>query len=428
MRSFYYGYWIVVAGFVTQFVAVGMANYVVGSFMIPMTEEFGWSRAEFTASRSIGQLVFAATGFAIGSHIDRFGGRPFMLAGGFLLAAAMLYLSTIQTLGEWLLVNGLMLTMGAAMIGNLVVNVSLGKWFVERRGKAVALAGMGISLAGIILPPITTFLVDNFGWRDSWRILGVAALLLTLPAASLVRRSPEDYQLHPDGRTAEELSSGLGEAARLDFARSMTRAQAMRTLSFYLLVMAFGLFQISITVMLTQTIPLMTDAYYSRLVASSMISLASIPAFLSKPLWGVMIDLYNPRKLAALGAAVTGAAVMLIVFSISARVDWLVYAGFLLMGVGWGGLLPLQEVIWASFFGRRYLGSVRSMAMPFTFGMSAFGPILVAWYYDLAGNYNLALLLIALCNLFSACMLYRLRDSSATKFSSNGLAPENITP
>lgn len=74
MRLLYYGYWIVVAGFVTQFVAVGMANYVVGSFLIPMTEEFGWNRAEFTASRSIGQIIFAATGFAIGSHIDRYGG------------------------------------------------------------------------------------------------------------------------------------------------------------------------------------------------------------------------------------------------------------------------------------------------------------------------------------------------------------------
>ncbi len=426
MRSFYYGYWIVVAGFVTQFVAVGMANYVVGSFMIPMTEEFAWSRAEFTASRSIGQLVFAATGFLIGSHIDRLGGRPFMIVGGFLLSAAMFYLSTIQTLTEWWLVNGLLLTIGAAMIGNLVVNVSLGKWFVERRGKAVALAGMGISLAGIVLPPITTFLVDNFGWREAWRILGAAALLITLPAACLVRRSPEDYHLHPDGRTAEEVSAGLGEAARLDFARSMTRAQAMRTLSFYLLVLAFGLFQISITVMLTQTIPLMTDANFSRLVASTMISLASVPAFLSKPLWGVMIDLYNPRKLAALGAAVTGGSVMLIVFSVSLRIDWLVYTGFLLMGLGWGGLLPLQEVIWASFFGRRYLGSVRSMAMPFTFGMSALGPILVAWYYDVAGNYNLALLVIALCNVFSAIMLYQLRDSSVTNFSSRDLTPTNI--
>jgi cyanate permease len=83
------------------------------------------------------------------------------------------------------------------------------------------------------------------------------------------------------------------------------------------------------------------------------------------------------------------------------------------MGLGWGGLLPLQEVIWASFFGRRYLGSVRSTAMPFTFGMSALGPVLVAYYYDLVGNYDLALLAIAVCNLASAIMLYRIRHSDA---------------
>lgn len=419
MRPLYYGYWIVVAGFITQFVAVGMANYVVGSFLIPMTEEFGWNRAEFTAARSIGQIVFATTGFAIGTHIDRFGGRPFMLAGAMLLAASMFYLGSIQTLTQWWLVNGLMLTMGSAMIGNLVVNVTLGKWFVERRGKAVALAGMGISLAGIILPPIATYLVDSFGWRDSWRLLGLGAFLLTVPAALLVKRKPEDFGLHPDGRSVEEVSAGLDEAARLDFERSMTRDQAMRTSSFYALVMAFGLFQISITVMLTQTIPLMTDAGYSRLIASSMISLASIPAFLSKPFWGVLIDRHNPRKLAALGAAVTGSAVMLIVFCVSRQWDLLVYLAFLLMGLGWGGLLPLQEVIWASFFGRRYLGSVRSTAMPFTFGMSAVGPVLVAYYYDLAGNYDLALLTIAFCNLSSAIMLYRIRQPGEQKLKTN---------
>ncbi|MCG8414893.1 MAG: MFS transporter [Pseudomonadales bacterium] len=412
MRSLYYGYWIVIAGFITQFVAVGMANYVVGSFLIPMTEEFGWNRAEFTASRSIGQIVFATTGFVIGSSIDRYGGRPFIAGGAVLLSCSLYYLGSIETLTEWLVVNGLMLTVGAAMIGNLVVNVTLGKWFVERRGRAVALAGMGISLAGILLPPIATYMVDVFGWRESWRLLGISAFLITLPAALLVRRRPEDYGMHPDGHSEEDVSAGMGEAARQDFERSMTRAQAMRTSSFYFLVLAFGLFQISITVMLTQTIPLMTDADYSRLVASSMISLASIPAFLSKPLWGVLIDRYSPRKLAAMGAAVTGSAVVLIVFSVSQQIDLLVYGSFLLMGLGWGGLLPLQEVIWASFFGRRYLGSVRSTAMPFTFGMSAVGPVLVAYYYDFAGNYDLALLIIASCNLASAVMLYRLRETA----------------
>jgi cyanate permease len=82
-----------------------------------------------------------------------------------------------------------------------------------------------------------------------------------------------------------------------------------------------------------------------------------------------------------------------------------------MMGIGWGGLLPLQEVIWATFFGRRYLGSVRSTAMPFTFGMSALGPVLVAYYYDLVGNYDLALLVIALCNIASAIMLFRMKNT-----------------
>lgn len=407
----YYGYWIVIAGFVTQFVAVGMANYVVGSFLIPMTEEFSWTRAEFSASRSIGQIVLACTGFVIGSYIDRYGGRRFIVAGALILSAATFSLGNITTLGQWWLLNGLLLTAGAAMIGNLVVNVTLGKWFVERRGTVVALAGMGISLAGILLPIITTWMVDEYGWRNSWKILGIASGLITMPMALIVRRSPEDHGMFPDGMSASEIRDGHGAAAKIDFENSMTRAQAMRTSSFYFLVLAFGLFQISITVMLIQTIPLMTDAGYSRFIASSMISLASVPAFLSKPFWGILIDRYSPKKLAALGAAVTGSAVMLIVFSVGNQWDLLVYSGFLLMGIGWGGLLPLQEVIWATFFGRRYLGSVRSTAMPFTFGMSALGPVLVAYYYDLVGNYDLALLAIALCNIASAIMLFRMKNT-----------------
>ncbi len=423
-RPIYFGYWIILAGFLTQFIAVGMTNYVVGSFMIPMTDEFGWSRAEFSASRSIGQIILAATGFLIGSYIDRFGGRRFMLVGGVVLALSLFSLGRINSLAQWLIINGLVLTAGAAMVGNLVVNVTLGKWFVEKRGRAVALAGMGISLAGITLPPAVTWLIDSFGWRTAWEVLAFSAAAITLPAALLVRRSPEDYGLHPDGKTDTEVLAGDAEAAAADFMKSMTRAQAMRTSSFYFLVLAFGLFQISITVMLVQTIPLMTDAGYSRLIASTMISLSSIPAFLSKPLWGIMIDRYNPKRLAALGAAVTGSAIVLIVFSVSLKVDWLVFGGFLLMGIGWGGLLPLQEVIWASFFGRRYLGAVRSTAMPFTFGMSAVGPALVGYYYDAAGNYDLALLIIASCNIASAVLLFFIKGTPITANRASTLRSE----
>lgn len=382
--------------------------------MIPMTDEFGWSRAEFSASRSIGQIVLAMTGFVIGTYIDKYGGKPFVLFGGLVLSASLYSLGSINSLTQWLVINGLMLTAGAAMIGNLVVNVTLGKWFVEKRGRAIAVAGMGISLAGIFLPPTVTWLVDQFGWRTAWEVLAFIAAVITFPTAFMVKRRPEDFGLHPDGKSDEQVARGDAGAAAADFEKSLNRAQAMRTSTFYFLVLAFGLFQISITVMLLQTIPLMTDAGYSRLIASTMISLSSVPAFFSKPIWGIMIDHYNPKKLASLGALVTGLAVMLIVVSVAIRADVLVYLGFLMMGIGWGGLLPLQEVIWASFFGRRYLGSVRSTAMPFTFGMSAVGPIVVGYYYDVVGNYNLALIAIATCNIASAVLLFRMKDSSVT--------------
>ncbi|MCB1686825.1 MAG: hypothetical protein KDI31_20145, partial [Pseudomonadales bacterium] len=59
----FYGYRIVAAAFVSQFVAMGIFSYVLGPFMLPMIEELGWTRSEFTLARSIGQLVMGITGF-----------------------------------------------------------------------------------------------------------------------------------------------------------------------------------------------------------------------------------------------------------------------------------------------------------------------------------------------------------------------------
>lgn len=406
----FYGYWIIAAAFVTQFVAVGLQNYIIGPFLIPMTETFDWSRAEFTSARSIGQMVAAFTGFLIGAGVDKYGGRPFILLGGVILSIAVFTLGSVQTLTQWILVNGIILTIGSAMIGNFVVNVTLSKWFVVRRGRAVALAAMGISLSGVLLPVLTTWLVDMYGWRQAWHVLGIGAAVLVLPAALVIRRSPEDYAMNPDGHSADEMASELGDKARLDYASSMTRRQAMRTGRFYALVVAFGLFQISITVMLLQTVPFMTDAGYSKFVAASMISMSSIPSFLSKPFWGFFIDRYSAKPLAAIGAGITGFSLIIIVLAVQAQNNFLVYAAFLMMGVGWGGLIPLQEVIWATFFGRRYLGSVRATAMPFTFALTALGPVMAAAYYDRFGNYDNAFLMMAFCNLGAAAMLMWMSD------------------
>ncbi|GIS18295.1 MAG: hypothetical protein CM15mP120_02110 [Pseudomonadota bacterium] len=73
----------------------------------------------------------------------------------------------------WWLLNGVVVTMGCAMIGNLVVNVTLSKWFVVNRGIVVAIAAMGVSFGGIVLTPLATYLVtplvgDRLGSPGYW--------------------------------------------------------------------------------------------------------------------------------------------------------------------------------------------------------------------------------------------------------------------
>ena len=400
----FYGHWLIGAAFIAQFVAVGVQGYVIGSFLAPMTEELGWTRAEFTIPRSLGGLVMAFTGVLIGAHVDRHGGRGLMLVGTTLLSAALLALSWIETLWQWVVVNGVVMTVGSAMMGNLVVNVTLAKWFVERRGRAIALAAMGVSFAGVVLVPLMTAAIDAFGWRAGWRILALGTAVLIYPVALMMRRAPEDYGLHPDGRSDEDVAAGLAERAALDHATSFTRGEALRTGSFYLLVLAFGLFVVNIGIMLLHTIPFMTDAGYPRATAALMITVASIPALVSKPAWGVLIDKLPPKPLAAGSSLFTGAALMMIVSGVHAGSESWVYAGFFLLGCGWGGSIPLQEVIWASFFGRRYLGAVRSAAIPFSILLGAGAPLAASVYFDWVGNYDGALLTVASLNLFAAAL------------------------
>jgi hypothetical protein len=72
-------------------------------------------------------------------------------------------------------------------------------------------------------------------------------------------------------------------------------------------------------------------------------------------------------------------------------------------------MIPLQEVIWGSFFGRRYLGAVRSAGLPITLLISAAAPVLVSYYQDTTGTYDGAILAIAGCNLVSALMILALQ-------------------
>jgi len=422
-NKIYYGYCLVGAAFFGQFVAIGMYSYVLGSFMTPMIDELGWTRAEFTTTRTLGQIVMAIVGVFIGTRVDRVGARPIMLLGTTALALTLCLHSLVNDLWVWLLLNGVLLTIACAMVGNLVVNVTLSKWFVVNRGKAIAWAAMGVSFGGVALTPAATWLIDTIGWREAWIWLGVSSALVLYPVALMMRRMPEDHGLHPDGYSAEQVAQGAGVRAQQEFDQSFTRRQALRTFSFYSLVAAFGFFSINIVVLLLQTVPYLTDYGFSRSQAAMALLVASVPAMISKPVWGYFIDKSSAKPLAALSATVTGLALFLIVFTVQdQQLSWIYFAYFVL-GIGWGGMIPMQEVIWASFFGRRFIGSIRGAGMPFSLLLGASAPWLVSYYHDKVGNYDGALMVVAGLNVLSALLIALAPPPGATAPPASAAAP-----
>ena len=171
-------------------------------------------------------------------------------------------------------------------------------------------------------------------------------------------------------------------------------------------MVAFGFFSINIVVMLLQTVPYLTDNGFSRTEAAFAMLVASIPAMVSKPVWGHLIDRSPAKPLAAVSASVTGLALFLIVFSVSGQQLFWVCAAYAVLGLGWGGMIPMQEVIWASFFGRRHIGAIRGAGLPFALTLGAVAPWLTSLYYDRMGQYDGALLVVAGLNVLSGVLIF----------------------
>ena len=392
---YFYGWNIVGAAATAMFASSALQGYGTGSFLVPMSDDLGWSRTEFILAITVGQFVMAGTSLYIGDLLDRRGPRPLMLLGTSVAAVSLLASSLITELWQWVAVRGLAVALGTALAGGLVVNVTMSKWFVERRGRAIGFAAMGISLSGVVVPPALTALVDGVGWRMAWQLLAIGFVLLMVPATLLMRRRPEDHGLNPDGRSATELRAGAADAVERDFASSLTRRQAIRTRTMWMLVFAFGMSSLSLLAIATQTIPYLTDSGFDRDTASAMLGLFAFPGLVTRPFWGLLAERIHPRFLAAGAFLCLAGGIATVVPAAQSGHEPAVAAGFLLAGLGIAGNMPMQELLWATFFGRRYLGQVRGAAMPFNLLFSASGPLLVSAYFDATGSYTGVLLTMA---------------------------------
>ena len=288
----------------------------------------------------------------------------------------------------WMVAGGI----GFSLVGGLVVNITLAKWFVVRRGWAVALGSSGISLAGLTMPIVMTRVVDSIGWRDAYVFLAIFVFAIVVPIALFMRRRPEDYGLLPDGTKS---GGGQGddrtrrdvEHQRSDAANSYTRREAIRTSAIWLLIAGYALHTMAILAVLVHAIPFMTDSGFTRTEAALAIALNGGANLCSKFVWGFFLQRLHVRYLCATSLSACAAGVGLMLVAAQSGSLGLMFAAFLCWGFGFGGTIPLSEFIWAKYFGRVHIGAVRGASVPYITIFQALGPIFGGLYFDFFGSY-----------------------------------------
>ena len=407
----FWGWWVFLGASVGQFVTVGFGLQVTGVFLEPMSESLGWARSQFVLAGSLGFIVGGFAAFFVGPLIDRHGARPLMLVGATIAGFVFLVTSQVEELWQFIALRGLVGQIGLLMTGPLVVNVALSKWFVHRRGAVISLASVGISLGGILPPILLTRVVDNGGWESGWIVLSAATVLLIYPVALLMRRQPEDYGLSPDGDTRSDGSPPSADEARRqaladqDLLGSYTRAEALRTPALWVLIAAVAFGVAAAGSLGVHAIPLLTDAGFSRSEAALLFGTHGSFSLVSKFAWAWALQRYSVKPLAVLTMSSLALALLLLVTTSEAGSLPLMFPVAALWGSAVGGFLPITEFIWASYFGRRHLGAVRSTGLPISVIFGGAAPVLAGLYFDRVGDYRGAFFALALCLLVSATLM-----------------------
>lgn len=414
-RGVFYGWYIVAVGFLSNVASSFALASTLALFLKPLTAELGVSRGVFSLLRSGEGIVGACLAPLVGTLVDRHGGARLMAVGTTLVGIGYLCIGHIDTFMQFVLIRLALVTVGDALMGSSVVNIVIARWFVRQRGRALAISSMGVGFAKVCMPVVGAWLIVLLGWRHTWTVFGLGAVVLGVaPALLFVRKSPEDMGLHPDGGAGPAVEQSRASAKPKPAALSVasnadilwTPREALHTSAFWLLAITFGIASIGVTGLNLHIYSYVTDLGYSAVMAASVMSVIASMQLASPLAWGFLTERIDARYAAMIRFVVQAVGLGIAIMSSNL---FCLYFGFFLYGIGLGGNMVLPDILWASYFGRLSLGKIRGMGIFISQVLAAAGPPFFGFLFDATGGYGLSFAIFGTVLMISAVLSLMLR-------------------
>ena len=406
MKHVHYG-WVIVVISIGILVTQGLAFYSFGVFLKPITEDLVWDRGALSAALSITILVSGGLGIVAGRLSDKYGPRALVTIGGVLTVIAFLLTYLISSLWHVYLIWGIFMGIGASCCLIPIMSI-IPRWFIKRRGIAVGITMAGFGLGGIVSPLLAQWLISAYGWRLSFIILGLIALIIIIPLAQFMKHSPQRAGLKPYG----EIGSVEDKQSQSSAMEGLSFSQAIRTSRFWI----FGLLQAGsffcLGTIMVHIVPHAADIGIPEIIAASILSIAAGISIIGRLCIGFISDRIGGRL--ALTACLVQITLALI-WLLFAKEIWMFYVFAVVFGLAYGGIIVLITVVTAELFGLESLGVILGgLTLLGTIGEAAGAPSSGS-IFDITGSYWWAFLIcIVVCTLAVIFSLVLLRYKGKT--------------
>ena len=384
---FFYGWVIVGVMAATGAVSMGMGSLNFGLFIKPMGDELGIGRAAFGWAQTARQGASSATSPLIGWLLDRYGSRVMLPVAAVATGGALIGLAYVTSAWHLVVLFVVMGLVGMSGPGALVTTVPVLKWFVRNRGKAVAFVGLGIPIGALLFIPLTQVLINEIGWRGAWIVLAIIGLVVIVPLGAIfIRRQPEDVGMLPDGGLPlQDSGDGTSSVRQTVDEVSWTVREAMRTTTLWRLVIVFSMVQLATGTVALHRIAAFMDRGMDPTLISFATAFDAVAAGGSTFMFGMLVRWVPARFLGAIGFSMLAGASVLTIYATNLPIMFISMAIF---GVGIGGMMFLNNYIWADYFGRAHVGGIRGLANPINLVIGGIGAPAAGYVRDWTGSYD----------------------------------------
>ncbi len=372
--------------------------YAYSVILVALLQEFGWSRSVLAGAFSVFTLVHGEVNPLVGMLCDRLRPLRLMAVGGVALGLALWADSTITEPWQLYLSFGVFTAIAVAAAGWVPALVQVQRDFQDRLGLALGIVSSGVGVGMLLVVPLTQLLIDAYGWRTAFRVLGVICVLWIVPSSLYLLRQPQAPRPAPQPAAAAHESPS-----------NATLAEAMRGSPFWLMLAAFFFGNVCTQTLHVHQVAYLVDQGVAAIVAASVVGVVGAASIVGKTGGGWLSDRVQREYVYAAGIAIMVGAVVALVALAGAPTAWAIYGYAVLLGLGYSATASLMPAMVSDRFGGPHFGTIVGVGLMGAAVGSAIGPWMAGFLFDRTGSYLVAFALAAGCGIAAGAAVWRAR-------------------